>query len=178
MQDLTYLARPYAKALFANALDAGKEEHIYEELKTMSLVFSQAEIQHLIESPKHSNNETAEEIYKLLKGEITDLTKNLLFVLAENDRLELAVDIFMVFENLLADHKQKLEVSVSLPVELNDKKTNELKDLILKKYGSSSTVNFIQEPAIMGGIKVKINDEILDLSVRGKIQKIINKLNI
>ena len=47
----------------------------------------------------------------------------------------------------------------------------------LKKYGETATLNFSIDKSLIGGITVKVDDEVLDLSIRGKVQKLVNELN-
>ena len=106
------------------------------------------------------------------------MVNNLLGALAENDRLEICPEISNLYESLLAEHNQQLDIDVSIPVDLGDESKEGLKQSILKKYGETSNINFLVDPAIMGGITIKIDDEILDLSIKGRVQKLVNELNI
>ena len=71
MIELTPLARPYAKAVFASALDTDSIDEIKEELKTMALVSSTIEVKSLIEDPTLSNNEILNSLKALLDGSIS-----------------------------------------------------------------------------------------------------------
>ena len=86
MIELTPLARPYAKAVFASALDTESVDEIKEELKTMALVSSTIEVKNLIEDPTLSNNEILNSLKALLDGSISKTSQSLLNVLAENNR--------------------------------------------------------------------------------------------
>ena len=114
----------------------------------------------------------------IFDGEVNELVNNLLGALAENDRLEICPEISNLYESLLAEHNQQLDIDVSIPVDLGDESKEGLKQSILKKYGETSNINFLVDPAIMGGITIKIDDEILDLSIKGRVQKLVNELNI
>ena len=48
---------------------------------------------------------------------------------------------------------------------------------LLAEYGESSNIEFLKDPSIMGGLSIKIGDETLDLSIRGKVKKLVNQLN-
>ena len=45
------------------------------------------------------------------------------------------------------------------------------------KYGKEANIFFSKDPAMMGGLSIKIGDETLDLSIRGKVNKLVNQLN-
>ena len=64
-----------------------------------------------------------------------------------------------------------------MPTELDKNKQAEVINLLLKKYGEAATLNFSVDKSLIGGITVKVDDEVLDLSIRGKVQKLVNELN-
>ena len=125
-----------------------------------------------------SRSEILKKLTSIFDGEVNELVNNLLGALAENDRLEICPEISNLYESLLAEHNQQLDIDVSIPVDLGDESKEGLKQSILKKYGETSNINFLVDPAIMGGITIKIDDEILDLSIKGRVQKLVNELNI
>ena len=48
---------------------------------------------------------------------------------------------------------------------------------LLAEHGEGSNIEFLEDPSIMGGLSIKIGDETLDLSIRGKVKKLVNQLN-
>ena len=140
--------------------------------------FKEKAITDLISSPTLSRSEILKKLTSIFDGEVNELVNNLLGALAENDRLEICPEISNLYESLLAEHNQQLDIDVSIPVDLGDESKEGLKQSILKKYGETSNINFLVDPAIMGGITIKIDDEILDLSIKGRVQKLVNELNI
>ena len=89
MIELTPLARPYAKAVFASALDAKSIDTTKEELKTMALISTTTEVQNLIEDPTLPKDEILKTLKGLLDGSISQISQSLLDVLADNNRLNL-----------------------------------------------------------------------------------------
>ena len=178
MQDLVPLARPYAKAIFDAAVDSGSTSETQAGLKSLAAGFKEKAITDLISSPTLSRSEILKKLTSIFDGEVNELVNNLLGALAENDRLEICPEISNLYESLLAEHNQQLDIDVSIPVDLGDESKEGLKQSILKKYGETSNINFLVDPAIMGGITIKIDDEILDLSIKGRVQKLVNELNI
>ena len=147
-------------------------------LKSLAAGFKEKAITDLISSPTLSRSEILKKLTSIFDGEVNELVNNLLGALAENDRLEICPEISNLYESLLAEHNQQLDIDVSIPVDLGDESKEGLKQSILKKYGETSNINFLVDPAIMGGITIKIDDEILDLSIKGRVQKLVNELNI
>ena len=177
MIELTPLARPYAKAVFASALDTESIDEIKEELKTMALVSSTIEVKSLIEDPTLSNNEILNSLKALLDGSISKPSQSLLNVLAENNRFNLLEAIFEIYKEIVAKHKEQKSVEVFVATEPSSDTEEKIKTRLVSTYGEGTNVEFKIDPHIMGGLSIKVGDETLDLSVKGKVKKLINQLN-
>lgn len=177
MIELTPLARPYAKAVFASALDTESIDEIKEELKTMALVSSTIEVKGLIEDPTLSNNEILNSLKILLEGTISKTSQSLLNVLAENNRFNLLEAIFEIYKEIVAKHKEQKSVEVFVATEPSSDTKETIKTRLVSTHGEGTNVEFKIDPHIMGGLSIKVGDETLDLSVKGKVKKLINQLN-
>ena len=177
MIELTPLARPYAKAVFASALDTESIDEIKEELKTMALVSSTMEVKSLIEDPTLSNKEILNSLKALLDGSISKTSQSLLNVLAENNRFNLLEAIFEIYKEIVAKHKEQKSVEVFVATKPSSDTEETIKTRLVSTYGESTNVEFKIDPNIMGGLSIKVGDETLDLSVKGKVKKLINQLN-
>ena len=177
MIQLTPLARPYAKAVFASALDTESIDEIKEELKTMALVSSTIEVKGMIEDPTLSNNEILNSLKILLEGTISKTSQSLLNVLAENNRFNLLEAIFEIYKEIVAKHKEQKSVEVFVATEPSSDTKETIKTRLVSTHGEGTNVEFKIDPHIMGGLSIKVGDETLDLSVKGKVKKLINQLN-
>jgi len=177
MIELTPLARPYAKAVFASALDTESIDEIKEELKTMAFVSSTIEVKSLIEDPTLSNNEILNSLKTLLEGSISKTSQSLLNVLAENNRFNLLEAIFEIYKEIVAKHKEQKSVEVFVATEPSSDTKETIKTRLVSTHGEGTNVEFKIDPHIMGGLSIKVGDETLDLSVKGKVKKLINQLN-
>ena len=177
MIELTPLARPYAKAVFASALDTESIDEIKEELKTMALVSSTIEVKGMIEDPTLSNNEILNSLKILLEGTISKTSQSLLNVLAENNRFNLLEAIFEIYKEIVAKHKEQKSVEIFVATEPSSDTKETIKTRLVSTHGEGTNVEFKIDPHIMGGLSIKVGDETLDLSVKGKVKKLINQLN-
>ena len=177
MIELSPLARPYAKAIFAAALDAANHELVAKDLALLSSLSQTAEVDNLIEDPEQSKEQIAKTIIELVDNEIGDLSVRLLELLAENKRLNLIAAINTGYQELLEEHNN----TSSIVVNVANQPSEDNKQMIVKKllaaHGEGSNIEFLEDPSIMGGLSVKIGDETLDLSIRGKVKKLVNQLN-
>ena len=177
MIELSPLARPYAKAIFSAALDAGTHETVAQDLALLSAVSQTKEVSRLIEDPELSKEKIAQIIIDLADGEVGNLTNKMLELLADNKRLNLIEAINTSYQELLEQHNKTSSIVVNVANQPSEDNKNIIIEKLLAEHGEGSKIEFLEDPSIMGGLSIKIGDETLDLSIRGKVKKLVNQLN-
>ena len=107
MIELTPLARPYAKALFSSAVESNTIDEMALELKTMAMSSMTEEVINTIENPVLSRQEVVNILLKLFEESVSNTSKKLIEVLAENKRLNLLETIYETYQELLEAHKEQ-----------------------------------------------------------------------
>tara|TARA_B100001173_G_scaffold48597_1_gene39351 strand:+ start:1522 stop:2058 length:537 start_codon:yes stop_codon:yes gene_type:complete len=177
MIELTPLARPYAKALFESAIESNSTDEMAVELKTMAAAAMTEGIINTIENPTLSRKEIVEILVNLFEESVSDTAKKLIEILAENKRLNLLEPIYLIYQDLLEKHKEQKSIEVFVAVEPGDEAKESIEQKLKSTYGKDANIYFSKDPAMMGGLSIKIGDETLDLSIKGKINKLVNQLN-
>ena len=177
MIELTPLARPYAKALFNAAVESNTVDEMALELKTMAIASKTKEVINTIETPVLSRQDLVNILLKLFDESVSDTSKKLIEILAENKRLNLLETIHSIYQQLLETHKEQKSVEVFVAAEPGKEAKNDIEQKLKSTYGKDANIFFSKDPAMMGGLSIKIGDETLDLSIRGKVKKLVNQLN-
>ena len=177
MIELSPLARPYAKAIFSAALDIGNHERVSKDLALLSAVSQTQEVSRLIEDPELSKDKIAQTIIGLADGEVDKLANKMLELLADNKRLNLIEAINTSYQELLEQHNNTSSIVVNVANQPSEDNKNMIIEKLLSEHGEGSNIEFSEDPSIMGGLSIKIGDETLDLSIRGKVKKLVNQLN-
>lgn len=177
MIELSPLARPYAKAIFTAALDAGNHEMVARDLALLSAVSNTKEVSSLIEDPELSKEKIAQIIIGLADGEICDLSNKMLELLADNKRLNLIEAINTSYQQLLEQHSNTSSIVVNVANQPSEDNKNIIIEKLLAEHGEGSNIEFSEDSSIMGGLSIKVGDETLDLSIKGKVKKLVNQLN-
>ena len=177
MIELSPLARPYAKAIFSAALDVGNHEMVAKDLALLSAVSQTQEVTRLIEDPELSKDKIAQTIIGLADGEVDKLANKMLELLADNKRLNLIEAINTSYQELLEQHNNTSSIVVNVANQPSEENKNMIIEKLLSEHGEGSNIEFSEDPSIMGGLSIKIGDETLDLSIRGKVKKLVNQLN-
>tara|TARA_B100000768_G_C11171841_1_gene329054 strand:+ start:383 stop:919 length:537 start_codon:yes stop_codon:yes gene_type:complete len=177
MIELTPLARPYAKALFASALEDASLEEMANELQIMATASKSKEVANTIENPSLSRQEVVTILVNLFEESVSETSKRLVAILAENKRLNLLQSIYSIYRELLAEHKEQNTVTVFVASEPSSDAKEEIEQKLKSSYGNDANISFSKDPSMMGGLSIKVGDETLDLSIRGKVKKLVNQLN-
>ena len=177
MIELSPLARPYAKAIFTAALDDRKHESVAKDLALLSAVSQTKEVASLIQDPQLSKEKIANTIIGLADGEVGDLSNKMLELLADNKRLNLIEAINASYQKLLEEYNKTSSILVNVADQPSEDNKKIITEKLLAEHGEGSNIEFSKDPSIMGGLSIKIGDETLDLSIRGKVKKLVNQLN-
>ena len=177
MIELTPLARPYAKALFSSALESKNIDEMADELKTMAMASKTEGVINTIENPILSRQDIVDVLVSLFDESVSDKSKKLIEILAENKRLNLLETIYIIYQELLEEHREQKSVEVFVAVDPGKDSKNNIEQKLKQTYGEDANIHFSKDPKMMGGLSIKIGDETLDLSIRGKVKKLVNQLN-
>jgi F-type H+-transporting ATPase subunit delta len=85
--------------------------------------------------------------------------------------------IYSIYQDLLEKHKEQKSIEVFVAVEPGDEAKESIEQKLKSTYGKDANIYFSKDPTMMGGLSIKIGDETLDLSIKGKINKLVNQLN-
>lgn len=93
-----------------------------------------------------------------------------MMLLAENKRITVLSQINQLFEQLKAQHEGVLDAKIVSAFTMENKQLKKLIDDLEQKFKRKIEAQVSVDPELIGGIKVEIGDEILDASVRGKLE--------
>ena len=147
------------------------------ELKTMALASKTDGVINTIENPALSRQDVVNVLFNLFEESISETSKKLLEILAENKRLNLIETIFVIYQELLEEHKEQKSVEVFVAVDPGKEAKQNIEQKLKSTYGKDANIYFSKDPSMMGGLSIKIGDETLDLSIKGKVKKLVNQLN-
>ena len=167
---LSTIARPYAQALFDHS------DGWSEDLDQVVSAMSEEAVGLLISSPDKAYREKAEIFIDLFIGQIQDKTINFLKVLGEAKRLSLLPTICSEYRRLIAEKNASSEIEVTSAYELTNEQMAPITQRLEKRYGKNIAVRSKIDPALIGGFSVKCGDEVIDLSIKGRLDKLINQI--
>jgi F-type H+-transporting ATPase subunit delta len=176
MAEKTTIARPYAQATLALAKEQNALQQWSEMLQFASAVAADEEMAALIDSPKLSSEQLAGLFLDICGDKLNEHGKNMIRVLAENDRLDVLAEITELFEIERAQSEGTVEAQVVSAVELSDAQKSGITESLKKRLGRDVTLNCSVDAAIVGGAIIRAGDVVIDGSVTGKLEKLATAL--
>jgi F-type H+-transporting ATPase subunit delta len=169
------MAGRYATALFELALENKAVDAVKKDLDRFdALMTESADLHRLVRSPAFGADEQLRALSAILeKAGITGLAANFLRVITTNRRLFAVRDMIRAYRILVARHKGEMVAQVTVAEKLSDSNLDTLKGALKSVTGSKDVDLEIKvDPAIIGGLIVKVGSRMVDSSLRTKLNSI------
>jgi len=174
--NMTTLARPYAVAAFETALDKDDLASWKGMLNNAAQVIQDNQVMPFLENPRVTAKQLIELLCDILNPVLDTEKKNFLSILAENKRLPLLPDISALFTVYCAEHEKYINVDVVSAVTLDAIYQQKLVQNLTKRLQRNVSLHCSVDPGLLGGILVRAGDTVIDGSVRGKLNRLLESL--
>lgn len=171
MSELSTLARPYAEAVFRLAQGENDLAGWSSRVQSLALIVSDAQAARLIADPAVPAGRVAGLIIEVAGGDLGERGGNFVKVLAENDRLSLLPEISAQFEMLKANVEGTLEATITSAQVLTQAQLDDLVAGLKAKFNRAVNVRVAVDPELIGGAVIAIGDQVIDGSVKGRLQR-------
>jgi len=168
------LAGRYASALFDLARDQRQIDAVGRSLEALgSALVDSKEFGELVESPLVSREE-ARKAFAALAPQLglDEITTNFLGVLARNGRKNQLRAVIRAFKRLAAEHRGETTAEIVTSRPLNDDQIAALKQQLRARAGRDVNIDATVDPNILGGIVVKLGSQMIDASIRTKLNRL------
>jgi F-type H+-transporting ATPase subunit delta len=172
------VAERYASALFDLAGEDSALERVEADLGLLGgLIDESADLKRLIVSPVFSAEEQERAIGAIAdRAGVTPLTGNFLRLAAKNRRLFALLGIIRAFREMAARHRGEVTAEVTSAHPLSDDQVGALKRALKEKLGKDVTLEARVNPAILGGLIVKVGSRMVDTSLRTRLMNVKTRL--
>lgn len=168
MAEFATIARPYAKALFGLAQEKDQIKSWLGGLKELAAIVKDEKVISLIEQPDASASEKAKLLIDLADLSDNGLA-NFVTVLAEQKRLLVLPEVYTQYQDLALTLNNTKSAMIYSAYELTQAQIDDLTAMLKKRFDSNLEVSTQIDPELIGGVKVEVGDQVLDLSVQGKL---------
>ena len=170
MAELATIARPYAEALYRVA-KSGNLAQWTDLVNEMAQAAAHPDVRSFVSNPKLSNVQITDTFLSLLKSTVSEEAKNFVAMLVENDRLILMPEIASQYHALKNADAGAADAEITSAFDMTEAQLQDLVATLERRFGRKLNPIVKVDSSLIGGVRVAVDDEVLDTSVLAKLQK-------
>ncbi|MDP4179838.1 MAG: F0F1 ATP synthase subunit delta [Bacillota bacterium] len=166
--------RRYAEALELIASKNNEVDSFQDELKeVVNLYKNGTEFKYFLDNPEIKIDTKKEIIKNIFSKSLKKEMVNFLLLLLDKGRIKFLPGIYEEFVKLADIRRNMLNITIYSAANLDESQINKLRDKYGKLYNASKVKATAKiDPSLIGGIKVKIGDKVIDGSLKGRFESI------
>jgi F-type H+-transporting ATPase subunit delta len=169
MAEIATIARPYADALFkAAGTDAAAASVWLDEL---GAVAANEQLRQFADSPKASAEQVFGVVSGVLKNALPSMGQNFLRTVIDNGRIAALPEIAAQFRALKNAQLGSSDAVVHSAFDIDSAALADLSGVLEKRFGRKLNLKVELQPELIGGIRVVVGDEVLDTSIKARLEQ-------
>ena len=170
-------AARYGKALFEEGAQNGKTQIFLEQLNDVSQIISQNEkLMEILTHPAIRSEEKRKIVSDIFENKVEQEILKLLWLLIEHGRMNEIRTIYGEYKKFVYEYKGIKIAFVKTAVPMTEDEKNLLREKLSKKYNNEIEIDQQIDPSIIGGVFLKVDDEVVDGTVRGRLESMKKEL--
>jgi F-type H+-transporting ATPase subunit delta len=170
MAELATIARPYAEALF-KAVATSDLGALTEQIHALAQVAGDARLRQFADNPKTGAEQVFELVTSVIKAPLSAAAKNLLRIVIENGRLAALPAIAEQFQALVNARSGIADAVIHSAFPIAPAQLTEVVAALEKRFARKLNPTVALAPELIGGIRVVVGDEVLDTSVKARLEQ-------
>jgi F-type H+-transporting ATPase subunit delta len=175
MAELATIARPYAEALMKASAN-GTAAALAGEVRALADIAANAQMRQFADSPKIEPHQVFDLITGIARtpsgAPLGDAAKNLLRTVIENGRLAALPEIAAQFQALVDERSGVSQATIESAFPIDDAQLAGVKTAIERRFGRKLDAHVVLAPELIGGVRVVVGDEVLDTSIRARLEQL------
>jgi F-type H+-transporting ATPase subunit delta len=168
MAELATIARPYAEALFKSSGDQASNA---AWLDMLAAIAADKRLLQYADNPKVDNEEVFDVISAVARAPLPENGKNFLRMVIENGRLAALPAIAEQFRALMNSRSGSSDAIVYSAFPIEPQALVDVSTALEKRFGRKLNLTVQPQPELIGGIRVVVGDEVLDTSVKARLEQ-------
>ncbi len=172
MAELATIARPYAEALFK----AGAGATEAEQVQALAAVAADERLRQFADNPKVTPQQVFDLIGAVMKTPLAPKVAGFLRTLLDNGRLAALPEIAVQLRSLVNARSGVSDAMIESAYPIDASALGEVVAVLEKRFGRRLKATVAVRPELIGGIRVVVGDEVLDASVRARLEQMKSAL--
>ncbi|HCW50671.1 MAG TPA: ATP synthase F1 subunit delta [Clostridiales bacterium] len=171
------VARRYARALYEAAAAAGAPDAVGRDLRAaVGAIWGEEGLREFLLSERVASGAKKRLVRELTGRGVHRLVRNLLLLTVDKRRTSYLPEIVELY-GLLEDRARGVaRVEVRTAVPLDEPARREMESVLSAKLGRRVRLSFKVDPSILGGVQVKVDDRLLDASLKRRLERLGERL--
>ena len=173
------VSKVYGDALFSLAMEEDCLDVIWDEVKQLQTVLEEnKEFMDIMAHPEMTREKGKSLIEDSFQGRLSERMMGFLQVLVKKGRFGEILSVLEYFQKEAKEYKKIGVVYVTTPTALTDDKKSDIEKRLLETSGYLSLeMNYIVDPKLLGGIRIRIGDRVVDNSIQTKLDELTRSLS-
>lgn len=178
MANYRTIARPYAKALFEQALQDDQLQSWSQCLAILEVIQQDARVVHFINDPATKAQDGVDLFVDIvhslmsLNETLADQLRNFVQLLTYNKRQYALPDITALYHQYLSEHEGVVQISVESAYPMAEVQQQRIKDALEKRFNSKVSIEYHENEALIGGALIRAGNWVMDGSIKGKLGRL------
>lgn len=173
------VSKVYGDALFSLAVEENRVDELWDETRAMKQVLSEnPDFMAILEHPEMTMEKKMDVLQEVFQKELSQDMMGLLHVLVKKGRIGELIHVLAYFNECTMAYKKigKVQIQTPMPLSEKQKKKIEQKLLEVSEYETLS-VDYEIDKSLLGGIVIRIGNQVLDNSIRAKLDAMTRDLS-
>jgi F-type H+-transporting ATPase subunit delta len=169
MAEIATIARPYAEALYKAPHAELTGESSW--LDALAVVASNHQLLQFADNPKVTPQQVYDVVTDVARVQLPPAGQNFLRTVIENGRLAAVPEIARQFRELRNAQSGASDAIVQSAFPISAQQLGELSGVLERRFGRKLNLSVQEDPSLIGGIRVVVGDEVLDTSVKARLEQ-------
>lgn len=172
------ISKEYASALFMLACEKEKQSEYKEALITLKEAFlKEPEYLLFLASPSIPLSERQDAMKNAFSGRVPEDVLSYLLLMCKKGRMDCFLDSVDEFCVLFDASEKQINAKVTSAVELSNEEKEKLLEKLQKMSKTNVNIEYVLDPAILGGVIVEMDGKVLDGSLKSRLRDIKDVMN-
>ena len=173
------VSKVYGDALFSLALEENKLDEVWEEVKLLSSALQEnKEFTNMMTHPDMTQEKGLALLEEAFGGKLSDVMMGFFQVLVKKGRFSEILSVLDYFQKEAKEYKKIGVVYVTTPTGLTEEQKSSIVERLTQISGYQSLeMNYVVDPGLLGGIRIRIGDRVVDNSIQTKLEEMTSSLS-
>ena len=176
MQEKLTIARPYANAAYSYAQQSQQVAEWSDMLSGLAQVVEHPEMRPLIGHPRVAKAELFDLFKSALGSVLDEKRENFLQILLDADRIKLAPEIAELFEREKTKAQGVVDVTMISAYPAEPAEQSRIAEAVKNRTGKDCEIRAEVDDSLIGGAVIRVGDSVIDISLKGRLQALAQKL--